>query len=311
MAEITNEFTWSASRDRLFRECERAYYYNYYGSWGGWKDEADARTRQLYLLKNIQSMEIWAGGIVHAVIKEALNRHAQKQVPVRAGELQARARQMLRGGWLEAVNREWEKRPKRTNLFDLYYGNGKSVPPERSEKIKDRVYGALEAFAGAEILREILAVPYMSWKTVDTLESFVLDDAQGLKVWCAIDFAYVAPSGLLQIVDWKTGGENAEALQVQLGCYALYAGGKWHVPVERMELKAVFLNEGARVGRYEVSPQVIVDTREHILGSAAAMREKLRDPAANLPLDEDNFALAARDFTCRHCNFRAACPRFA
>jgi hypothetical protein len=254
-------------------------------------------------------MDIWAGGIVHQVVKEALNRYAQKQAPIRAGELQARARQILRGGWVEAVNREWEKRPKRTNLYDLYYGNGKTVPPERSERIKAKVYDALEAFAESAILKEVLSVPYMNWKTVDTLESFSLDDMLDLKIWCAIDLAYIDADGILQIVDWKTGRENHEALQVQLGCYALYANHKWHTPLERLRLQAVLLNDQAKIARYETSAQLIIDTKDHILNSAAAMRAKLTDVSANFA-EEESFAVCQSEQPCNYCNFREVCPRF-
>ncbi|NOZ64350.1 MAG: hypothetical protein GXO71_05370, partial [Caldiserica bacterium] len=47
MKELVNEFSWSKSRDIIFRECPRKYYFNYYGSWGGWKFDAPERTRQI------------------------------------------------------------------------------------------------------------------------------------------------------------------------------------------------------------------------------------------------------------------------
>ena len=36
MADLQNEFSWSKSRHEKFDECRRAYFYTYYGSWGGW-----------------------------------------------------------------------------------------------------------------------------------------------------------------------------------------------------------------------------------------------------------------------------------
>ena len=41
MTTFKNEFSWSVSRDSTFRKCQRMYYYQYYGSWGGWNDDAD------------------------------------------------------------------------------------------------------------------------------------------------------------------------------------------------------------------------------------------------------------------------------
>ena len=304
MAKLENELSWSVSRDHLFQSCKRAYYYQYYGSWGGWEGDAPQRTRTLYILKNIKTLAMWAGTIVHETIAHALNRFAQTGREITAGELQGRARMKLRNGWVEAVGREWEYRPKKTNLHELYYGNGRTLPKERTERIKQRVYSCLEAFAESAVLDRILAAPYVNWRPVDTLDSFSMD---GLKVWAAIDFAYTDPSGVLRILDWKTGGEKREALLIQLGCYALYSIDKWGADLGKVRLHGVFLNEEARVSDYEVDSARLVQTKDVILTSAAAMREMLVDRVANVAAEED-FPCCENDRICRWCNYRAACP---
>jgi hypothetical protein len=304
MAKLLNEFSWSVSRAQLFHECQRAYYYTYYGSWGGWEAEASERQRLLYILKNIKTLPLWAGGIVHELIGEALQRYARTGQAISAGELQARARTRLRSGWVEAVNREWLARPKKTNLHELYYGNGQSLPQAETDAVKERVYTCLAAFAESPVLREIQAVPYLSWKPVDTLDTFDLD---GLRVWCAIDFAYTDPSGILRLIDWKTGSENREALTTQLACYALYAADTWFTPLDRLRLHGVFLREQARVSEYPVSPAMLVDAKDSILTSAAAMRQLLDDVQANTA-SEDRFAFCENERICRRCNFRQVCP---
>ncbi|MBN2451928.1 MAG: PD-(D/E)XK nuclease family protein [Lentisphaeria bacterium] len=304
MARLANEFSWSVSRDHVFRECRRAYYYTYYGAWGGWEAEAPERTRLLYRLKNIKSLAMWAGSVVHDTIAEALNRYTRTGQPPTAGELQARARTRLRSGWIESVNREWLARPKKTNLFELYYGNGTSLPAEMTDRTRKRVYDCLAAFAESAVLREILAVPYLDWKPVDSLDSF---DLEGLKVWCAIDFAYTDPSGTLRIVDWKTGSERRESLSVQMACYALYAASAWFVPLEQVRTYGVFLGEDGRVSPCSTSPEVLVQTKDLVLSSAAAMRQLLRDVEANVA-EEDSFPFCENEAACRRCNFREACP---
>jgi hypothetical protein len=304
MATLVNEFSWSVSRAQLFGACQRAYYYNYYGSWGGWETAAPERQRQLYILKNIKTLPMWAGGLVHETIGDALQRYARSGQAITAGELQARGRTRLRSGWVEAVNREWLTRPKKTNLHELYYGNGRSLPPEDTEALRERVYACLAAFAESAVLREIQAVPYLNWKPVDTLDTFDLD---GLKVWCAIDFAYTDPAGVLHLLDWKTGAERRESLTTQLACYALYAVETWFAPLERLRLQGVFLREKARVSEYPVGAEMLVDAKDTILTSAAAMRQALDDVEANRA-SEERFAGCGNERTCRRCNFRQACP---
>lgn len=303
MAKLTNDFTWSVSRDKLFRSCRRAYYHQYYGAWGGWESDAPAAVRQLYILKNLKTLPMWAGSIVHETIAEALRRYAHKSAPIRAGELQARARSKLRAGWVEAVNEEWRRSPKKTNLQELYYGNGKSLPAAQTERIKERVYASLAAFADSDTLREILAAPYMNWKPIDQLDSFTLDT---LKVWCAVDFAYVDPSGRLRVLDWKTGREDPASLQLQLACYALYALETWHAAPDQLRLEAVFLGEQARIRECTPEPQQLIEVQETILCSAAAMRELLADSARNQAC-ESAFSGCGDARTCGHCPFREVC----
>jgi len=304
MADLVNEFTWSVSRHHLFEECRRAYYYHYYGSWGGWDRNAPPVTRNPYILKNLQSLEMWAGQIVHETIQEALTRYSRDGTSFTAAELQARARAKLRRGWTEAVKREWLASPKKTNLEELYYGNGRTVPRERTDAIRDRVYSCLAEFAKSEVLKEILAVSYLNWRSIEKLESFPLD---GLKVYAVIDFSYMDPAGILRILDWKTGAERA-SLELQLSCYAFLANEKWHTPYERMRLAGVFLGQNARLREMTPTPEVLGPARDTIVTSAAAMREALRDPAANVA-EEDDFPCTEDLRRCRRCRFREACPK--
>lgn len=304
MGQLVNEFTWSVSRHKLFCDCQRAYYYNYYCSWGGWEASAPAPVRQYYLLKNLKSLDMWAGSLVHEVIADALRRFARSAAPITAGELQAQARQKLRDGWVEAVSGAWRTQPKKNNLSELYYGNGKNLPPEQTERTKTRVYEALAGFAESAVLQEILAVPYLQWKPVDKLDSFLMD---GLKVWCAVDFACTDATGKLRILDWKTGGEREDQLRLQLACYAFYAGERWMTTPDRLQVSGVFLREQARCSQYELTPEVLITARDAIVTSAADMRSRLRNVAGNVAVEAD-FPPCREPRTCQRCNFRQACP---
>ena len=72
MAELKNEFSWSKSRDAAFRECLRRYFFQYYGAWGGWYNDAEPRTRKLYVLKQLKNRAMWAGEKVHDCIERGL-----------------------------------------------------------------------------------------------------------------------------------------------------------------------------------------------------------------------------------------------
>lgn len=310
MNKLENELTWSVTRAQLFQSCQRAYYYNHYGSWEGWLADADEKTRLLYLLKNITSLPKWAGAIVHDTIKDALTLTASTGQKPTKQALQDAALSRMRSTWMEYLNKEWIKSPKKTNIFELYYGDGenygelKRLPKEQTDAVKEKIMTCLEFFSFSPIVKQFLELPTKNWKTIDQLDSFKVDD---IKVWCALDFAFEDNEGIIHILDWKTGGENKANLRQQLACYALYATQAFNVPLEKIALHGVFLNDGGRCSDYPVQADLLTNVSQQIKASYQAMKAKLTDPDKNLAT-EDNFQCNPSEFNCRQCNFRRVCP---
>ncbi len=316
---LANELTWSVSRSRLFRSCPRAYYFQYYGAWKGWLAQAPPRARLLYRLKKMTSFPLWGGDIVHKLIQKTLadfQRSRQKPTLV---QLQEQARSALNQGWKESLSGEWKTNPKgKTNLFEHYYrGEGEAISQEQIQALRAKVFDALEGFLSCGILDTLAPLPVGQWGDIDTTKSFVAGElpalenapALPLKVWCALDFSYQDSQGILHIVDWKTGIEHREELRLQLSCYALYALKTGNIPLERISLEGVFLNDAGRISHYEISPENLVTAQEQILKSASAMRAKLQDPARNLAQEED-FPCTSDTRQCLRCPYRQACPLF-
>jgi hypothetical protein len=84
MTELKNEFSWSKTRDEVFRTCPRQYWFAYYGYWNGWLENAPERTRQIYILKNLKNRHVWAGEKVHECIQRSLTniRRGIKVLPI-------------------------------------------------------------------------------------------------------------------------------------------------------------------------------------------------------------------------------------
>ena len=55
MATFKNEFSWSKTRDEIFKSCPRKYWFAYYGFWNGWLKDAPERARRIYVLKNLKT----------------------------------------------------------------------------------------------------------------------------------------------------------------------------------------------------------------------------------------------------------------
>jgi hypothetical protein len=305
MAVLTNDFTWSKSRHEKFKECRRAYWYAYYGSWGGWEAPAGSPVRELYVLKKLSSRWQWAGSLVHEALKGVLQR-ARRGGGVRPlEEVLARTRERARAQWAGSREKSyWREAAPASGLVEHEYAE--PVPGEEWKRIWDEVVeSSLRAFYASPLFERIRRVPVARWLTVDELDHWLFE---GTKIWVAIDFAYVESNGKVTLLDWKTGRERGED-RTQIGIYSLYAREKWHVGPEQVVGGLVYLGaEGAPCLEVAADPDALEACRGEMRGSIAAMKELLDDPVANRG-SIDRFPQLQDPADCRRCPFRRPCGR--
>ena len=375
MAAFTNTFSWSASRDRLFRTCPRAYYYNYYAYWNGWSYNADEETKTIYKLKKLQGLPLWAGSTVHDVIQEFLElqqaisgvpqaldkvnpttflsrfqkTYEQESAGYKKAEdledvakeklaiaealafandglmlqrnpllLKAMARVKLRQGFKASLGQKKKFNNKALYLFEHYYQE--PVNGEKFGEVANKIYTALENFCLSKDITNMLLNPAEQWRSVDDLTKYNLtnlldqpDDKttyfyQDIPIWCAIDFAYTDFKGDLWIVDWKTGKENSEELKIQLASYAIFAQQEWDIPLDKIHLCGVFLNNGGNSKEYKLTVEEIEFARQAMADSARKMLIELDNQADN-ETSQSHFACDPDDFKCRFCNFKGICTK--
>jgi len=214
---------------------------------------APPETRQLYLLRQLQSIASWVGGVVEWTLLEAIRR-LRAGHPVDLATLQEWARQRLRAGWRESRRNVASPKPKLFRLFEHYYAkiDPAVVPEEHAPRARDRVRRCLEHAWNSGILTEIASVPEDAWLRLPAPippesphrplpDTLVLDQ---VRIWVGLDLAY-RDGDLLRIRDWKTGhayrGDRA-----QMDCYALYALAKW--PHTRLhQVRTMLAGEGERL----------------------------------------------------------------
>ncbi len=107
-------FSWSASRHDTFMSCKRRYYYSYYAS---------VDDPEIYRLKKLSALPLWAGSVVHDTIEAFLRAH--DAVPS-AEEQQALIRDVVHSGMLTRLARE--RGPPRPGGAG---GRGGGAPPGR------------------------------------------------------------------------------------------------------------------------------------------------------------------------------------
>jgi hypothetical protein len=298
--ELVNEFSWSKSRHGKFEECRRRYWFHYYGSWGGWKDDAPTEVRAAYVLKNLSTRQQWAGKVVHDCIAFALSCCRCGDAPPLATLVQ-RAHERMRADFAASRQKAYWARPKWTvGLVEHEYDEPVSAAEWKANW--DNAQACLERFYASGWLERARALAKGDWLPVDEIGSFQLE---GVKVFAGPDFAYRADGGAV-LADWKTGSPRDEDRDQVLG-YALYARDKWGVPLDKVKARLVYLGSGEEreVG---VDPAAMDGFYEHFRQSVAAMREALRDRLANVAA-RDDFSMAADLAACADCAFRRLCER--
>ncbi|NOZ63837.1 MAG: PD-(D/E)XK nuclease family protein, partial [Caldiserica bacterium] len=282
------------------RECPRKYYFNYYGSWGGWKFDAPERTRQIYMLKQLKNRYMWIGEVVHACVERSLlNIYQGAEVPDQE-EIVQRAREMMQDGFRSSRRKRYLSKPKTCALFEHEYNI--DVDEEEWERLFDYAERCLRNFCQSQFYRELPSLPRESWLEIEQFSHFWLDK---VKIYVTLDFACRKGEEVF-IYDWKTGkGGNTESDNIQLACYALYAMEKWGVSTA--DIRTIEYNLARdEMCEFPVNEEIIKGVEEYIKESISSMKAVLRDEAQNEAVETD-FRKTANKNVCRQCNFRKIC----
>ena len=299
MADLTNEFSWSRSRDASFHECRRRYFYQYYGAWGGWEPDAPADVRRLYILKQLATRQMWAGRTVHEAIEMALHVFREgREIPIEP--FIADVIERMRGEWRQSKAGHYREVPKSPALFEHEYAV--ALKAEVWQALSRNVATCLRNFFRLPLLATIRRSEREHWSIEHWSKTF---EFEGTPVWMAPDFGFWTDEGRLALVDWKTGASDPDNTAFQLGCYALYADEVLNVPPVKVDLYEANLREPL------VTPLAWSDDRleaikERLRLSVRSMRAYLADPEANRAAIED-FERSEDVRICRWCNFRAVC----
>jgi CRISPR/Cas system-associated exonuclease Cas4 (RecB family) len=309
VADITNEFAWSWSRHENFYQCPRKIYWQHYGSWGGWEDDAPPDAVLSYRLKQIKSMAMLVGELFHDVIAERLRMRADAPAPVPVAQIKEEIERRFLKRLRESGDRDWERfgQPKKyAIIFEDYYGPG--VSAAMRDVAIAQIGACAEVLARSAYGRRAFEVPKRRLRIVDP-QSF--DDKKilvdGTVVYAAPDLEVEDAQGMLHIIDWKTG-RTGKANVAQLAVYGLLVSEKLGAPIENISAHLVYLATG-QVELRENLREGVGEVRRMISTYTADVRSRLTDVAGNVAGDIDQFPMTENRSLCRRCNFREICGR--
>ena len=320
-----NRFGWSISRESLFDDCRRKYYFHYYLSWEGWKRTASPLRREAFKLKRLISLPLWRGQLVHYVTTKVLESMRKKgRVPPSedvTGYVVERFQKQLDFSQRKLYLSQPKKRGGKLNidwlaLFEHEYG--RELSDKKIAKTLDESVQGIECLLRSPIIAMISETDTAHWiiENIDLAEFAQVFDFEGAKVFAKTDFIFTGNDGTFNIIDWKTfrkkdddpaEDENGKA-GVQLGVYGYYAANVLGKPIEKVRLYEVNLLGTGNHIEHALDRANIDTFRTHIHDGISNLSSLLvdRDIGKNLPLPPRHFPKNMRD-SCRFCNFYRIC----
>lgn len=294
------EKSWSLSKQNVFDECKRKYFFKTYAHWKGWEPDASEFTRKAYLLNKLQNIYALLGQAVHDEVKKAiLNKKIQKALSIKD------IREKLNEAWKDSINNraDWERWPKEfTMLQEIYYGN-KSFLRQNSSKITKRAEVCIENFSGSEVFKRIKNSEFQILEVDEDFPSFKYN---GVRVFSIIDFLYKTDKNSIYIVDWKTGRPNEAKDKSQLKLYTIYVLEKYkNADLSNIKCVNEYLLTGDRAV-HEFSEKEIANTKKYIEKSISEIDKYCEDPQLNKPKDI-SFFKKNPGRRCNYCEFLELC----
>lgn len=301
MADVLkNDFKWSVSRDRTFRECPRQYWFNHYGFWGGWNYDVDPRTRDIYVLKQLQSRPTWVGAVVHDCIKHSIV-NLSRGIPVLPVDAILKiTRSRMRNDFRVSRDGMYRDNPKYAcGLFEHEYRI--PVSDEEWRDSADHVDRCLVTFYASEVWETLRNTKPGDFLEIERFSNFLLD---GNTVTVKLDCA-TRDTDHVVVWDWKTGRREGADAKLQLACYAFYIHQAYGIPINHVRMRRFELS-GGTVHERTIAERELGEILDYVRGSIADMRGLLDDPERN-QTHEDRFRKEERRDLCLRCNFLKVC----
>ena len=297
---FTNQFSWSVSRDRVFRECPRKYYFNYYGHWGGWEPDAPERTRKIYVLKQLKNRATWSGEVVHDCIARSL-KNLSRGIPVLPIEdILDITRNRMRQDFRSSRAGAYRLNPRtQCGLFEHEYKA--AISNDQWKATADHVTNCLTTFYKSEWYEYFRCLQPSDFLEIEEFSSFELE---GVEVKIKLDCA-CREGDYIYIWDWKTGKTENMEDSLQMACYAFYASQAYQVAFTQVSTRLLNLHLSKLVER-TISRSSLDELVSYITGSIQDMQSMLEDPRTN-SARESNFSKVSKSGLCLHCNFLDVC----
>jgi PD-(D/E)XK nuclease superfamily len=278
---------WSLSRYDLFSLCKRKYFFQYYT-----KYDRDIPVRRLARFKELVTLPLETGSIVHEVIERLLNR------------LRATAEPIDRERFLAFADQAIENSLHGKTFEEVTYGEREAVGVQ---DLRPRVHACLENLLASDRFRWLVE------EAVKASGQWIIDPPgygetrlDELKVYVKVDVLF--PLGdEIHILDWKTGKPDPGKHRKQLVAYATWASIHFGLDPERVRPTLAYLFPAYEEVQQSFTHADLQAFAVQVRAETSEMYEYCRDIEQNVPLDKSDFPLVDDERICAQCAFRGVC----
>jgi CRISPR/Cas system-associated exonuclease Cas4 (RecB family) len=285
--DFTPMLGWSVSRYELFDKCKRQYFYNYYSRY-----VPGVPSYKVAQLKNLTSVPLEAGNVVHDVLEAFLRR------------LQKSDSDIDENRFLEYAREKTEVYFSSKTFIETYYGSRATID-------RDAAFGKISA-----CLKNFVGSPAYSWlfmKAITNKDNWMIEPPgmgetriQGLKAYCKMDFLFPVGDDI-HILDWKTGSKDTYKHTQQLIGYAAAASSNFGLRWNTIFPKIVYLYPDFAEFEIALSEEDLSGFYERIRVQTTEMRSLCTDETNNIPKPIEEFPQTPSETICRFCNFQELC----
>lgn len=295
------EWSWSQSRDNIFKECLRKYYYQYYCGYNGWLETAPEINKSAYRLKQLTNLYLGFGEIVHSLIEDIIKYRLQKKEQFSSVVMAERIKKELNSLYRDSRNKNiWLQNVKKFHMLHEIYYNG-MLPAKRVEIIKERIEPITNNFFSSITYKDLTSPGQII--QIEKLNDFYYANN---KIYVKIDLLYRDKDNNFVVVDWKTGMEN-ERSENQLQIYALYLANKYkNINIDNSSFRLEYLLNGECISN-NISFEDMEKTKNNIIESIKKMKSYLLDKDNNIPKAEKQFIAKPEKHKCGECNYKEIC----
>jgi hypothetical protein len=300
-------FRWSFSTDKLFRRCQRQFFFREIAAHHSLKEPW---RREAFVLKQLKTLDLWRGTLIHEGIQHyvvpalkmggALNWNLLTQQTIQRAQAQLVFSEMKRYREPGITKGEHE------NFCALIpHETGKGVSDEEFDHVCGDIKTAFQRLATLSDLWKVLL-----GRTDCEAEKQVWVEFDDVKIMVQIDLLFERSLGHPTIIDWKSyeiGGDTDARLQT-----ALYGWAIWRAKLfqdlqrpEDIELLECQVQDGAVV-KHECSLEVFDELENHLYRSLNRIFSLCRSRKITETSLQD-FAFTDNPNNCEHCAFRQLC----